>query len=404
MASQSNWRSTVAGIALLVAVYLMLAFGLYTNITSRVLGANDFYPRWVGAQALLLRGENPYSDAVTRQIQFGMYGRLARPDEDQVAFAYPIYAAFVVAPLVGLPYAQVQALWMALLVVALIAGSVLILVLSHRALAPPLVLACLVGAILFYPSVRAVFMGQMAVVSFLFLVLAFWAIDRHWDAAAGVLLALATVKPQTALLLAPVALVWAARHRRWRVVVSAAGSIAALVVAGLVLMPSWPIDFMRALGAYAQYEPVGPPVQILAEALVPAPWSIPLAYLTGGIVIGWALWCVVAAIDAPWGDFLPVLYLVAVVTTLTAGRVGSSDQVLLLMPWLHWVAVGWQRVDRWKLAAAAGAVMVVVWAAFFVTLNGNYEYPGLAVLLPLVSLAVFYRRPAAAEPKPEAAL
>lgn len=47
----------------------------------------DFYPRWVGARAVL-RGESPYSDAVTEDIQRGMFGRTLGPEEDQQRFAY----------------------------------------------------------------------------------------------------------------------------------------------------------------------------------------------------------------------------------------------------------------------------------------------------------------------------
>ncbi|RIK30930.1 MAG: hypothetical protein DCC52_06055, partial [Chloroflexi bacterium] len=103
----------LAGGALL---YAALAFGIYNGLTRQQQGANDFYSRWVGARALILRGENPYAAQTTRAIQMGMYGRLAQPDEDQVAFAYPLYAALIAAPLAFLPYSLAQALWMALLI------------------------------------------------------------------------------------------------------------------------------------------------------------------------------------------------------------------------------------------------------------------------------------------------
>ena len=60
---------------------------------------SDLYPRWLGARELLLRGRDPYSLAVTREIQAGYYGRPLDPSrpsdpKDQQAFAYPVYVVF----------------------------------------------------------------------------------------------------------------------------------------------------------------------------------------------------------------------------------------------------------------------------------------------------------------------
>ena len=74
---------------------------------------SDLYPRWLGARELLMRGRNPYSAEITREIQQGYYGRpldASRPDDpkDQQAFAYPAYVVFLMAPTVHLPFETVQ--------------------------------------------------------------------------------------------------------------------------------------------------------------------------------------------------------------------------------------------------------------------------------------------------------
>ena len=70
---------------------------------------SDLYPRWLGARELLLHGRNPYSPEITAEIQKGYYGRVldaSRPDEprDQQGFAYPVYAIFLLAPVLGLSF------------------------------------------------------------------------------------------------------------------------------------------------------------------------------------------------------------------------------------------------------------------------------------------------------------
>jgi hypothetical protein len=64
---------------------------------------SDLYPRWLGARELLLRGRNPYSPEMTREIQRGYYGRPLDPrlpgdPKDQQGFAYPVYVVFLLAP------------------------------------------------------------------------------------------------------------------------------------------------------------------------------------------------------------------------------------------------------------------------------------------------------------------
>ena len=75
---------------------------------------SDLYPRWLGTRELLQHGRNPYSAAVTRDIQIGYYGVALTPDspiKDQQGFAYPLYVVFLLAPLTLVPFAVVQPLF-----------------------------------------------------------------------------------------------------------------------------------------------------------------------------------------------------------------------------------------------------------------------------------------------------
>lgn len=380
---------------LALTLYFLLAWGICTTLTSRVPGANDFLSRWAGARALLLRGENPYSDQVTREIQIQMYGRPARADQDQVAFAYPLYAAFLVAPLIGLPYAQAQALWMSFLVMAVVTA---VLVLGEQyglgepvpaRLKPLLTGALVLGALLFYPAVRGFFLGQFTLFVFACVALALASVRAGREVEAGILLAVATVKPQPVLFLVPVILVWAALHRRWRIVAGAGVTLALLVGAALVLAPTWLADFVDGIREYSVYEPVGPPVQTLAESLVPPMWSAPLYLAAAVAFVGWMLWRVLRTLALPWDKFQPTLAIVALVTVFMAGRVGTPDQMLVLIPWLLWLGA-WLRRGQWYLALAAALGLVVApWLVFFATVIGDAEHVGVTLVLPCLTLALY---------------
>lgn len=379
-------RQSAAALFLLIVFYFLLAYGIYTTLTQRVLGANDFYSRWAGARALLLDGKNPYSAAVTREIQMGMYGRLARPDEDQVAYAYPLYTALVVAPLVGLPYAQAQALWMALLIVGVVAGSVLLARLYGVSLRPFALGTLLLGLLLFYPTVRGVFLGQFTLFVFFCIALAIVAIGNELDIEAGILLALATVKPQPALFLVPVIFLWAARHRRWRLASSAAVTFALLVGLSFIIVPTWLLDFAAGLAKYAEYEPVGPPIQTLVESVLPGAAATIVYFALSALLLSWLAWRVWRTLELAWTDFQPTLGFVAIVTTLMAGRVGTPDQMLLLIPWLYWFAI-WLRRGQWHWAVLGMATLIVLpWTVFLLTLRGDTEHVGVTLVLPFITL------------------
>jgi hypothetical protein len=384
----TNKTETGVAILLFIVLYFALAYGIYTSLTLHVLGANDFFSRWEGARALFLRGENPYSDSVTQQIQLGMYGRLASPDEDQVAFAYPLYAAFVAAPIVNLPYAQAQALWMAWLIVAVIGGAFALMTLNRISIRAAATAGMFLGVLVFYPATRGIFNGQFALVSFLCLGVAFWAIEQKADILAGLLLAFATVKPQTSIFLVPLVVGWAIRQRRLGIVFGAIGSLTVLVVISFMLVPTWLIDFVMAMQKYTEYEHVGPPIQTLSEWLVPNAW-FPVTLLIGLILIAWMVGYVAHTIDLPWKDFQPTVGLVALITTLIAGRVGTPDQILLLIMWLYWLAE-WLRRKQYSWAIISAFLLLVVpWLVFQVTRRGDSENVAVTLVLPGITLVAY---------------
>jgi hypothetical protein len=373
----------------LYGLYLVLAVGLYLGLTKHSQGGNDFFSRWEGARALFLRDENPYSDSVTHEIQMGMTGRLALPGEDQLAFAYPLYVAFPISPLVTLPYALAQACWMALLILAVLGAATALIRLYQPNLHPPLLWLLPVGALLFYPSVRGIFNGQITLLSIFLISAALWAIGNKSDTAAGILLAFATIKPQPAVLIVPIVVIWAWRQRRLRLVTSALGTLSGLIGVATLLSPTWMLDFLYGLRQYAQYEPVGPPVQLFAELIFPIGWSAVFTVVPSLILVGWLFRETARSLDKPWVSFQSTIGLAAIVTTLMAGRMGTPDQLLLLIPWSQWFSAR-LHVGEYARGVLAGLILLILpWYVFLATLQGNAENPNVALVLPFFFLAVY---------------
>lgn len=388
-AASRKWVVSITVCALLASLYVALSVGIYSGLTQRAPGANDFYSRWAGARALFLDGQNPYTDQVTREIQIGMYSHPARSDEDQVAYAYPLYAAYLAAPLVVFPYPVAQAMWMALLVMGVVAGALALAFVNHLTLSPMTLAALVLSSLLFYPSVRGIFLGQYALVSFSLLALAGLLVATAHDSTAGIFLALSTVKPQPVILLVPVILFWASCNGRRQVVWSALLALALLVSSSFFLVPSWVGDFLGGLRKYAQYEPVGPPLETLFKLIAPGSPVTPLLLAASAtLLIGVAVF-VWRNRSQSWYQFQPTLGFAALVTTLIAGRIGTPDQMLLMIPWLTWLAAWGARQNRVRVVVSIVVLLLLPWAIFIGLLQGNQEAIVVTTVLPLITLAVF---------------
>ncbi len=393
--SQISARQVVILSIALLLIYLALAYAFYVGVASKVLGANDFYSRWMGARALFLNGQDPYSDAVTRQIQTGMYGRLARPDEDQVAFAYPLYATFFALPFIALPYAFAESFWIALLIIIVVSAGIVLARLFGWPLSPVGLLLLIAFVLTFYPALRGIFLGQFALLVFASLAFGLWLMMRGSDEWAGWVFAVSSVKPHIAILALAVILSWSLVQRRWRLIRGFASGMALLVLFATLILPSWPREFIGALGAYQGYIQIGPPIQVLSELLLPTAWAGVVAITFSILLFGVLFYRWLRAIDSDWIGFMPTLEFAMIVTTMVMLRTATTDQTMLLVPWIHWLS-RLARAGRRVWAGLIGLIVVVVpWIVFLATLRGNQEAPvatTMSALLTLIAYAIVYRR------------
>jgi hypothetical protein len=237
---------------------------------------SDLYPHWIGARELLLHGRDPYSPEVTREIQQGYYGRPldpARPGDpkDQQGFAYPVYVAFYLAPTIHLSFGLVRKgfFWVLLgLTLATIPLWLRVLRWSVPVWAQVSLMVFTVGSL---TVVQGLKLQQMTllVVALLAVAMALLASDR--PIAAGMVLALTTIKPQLVWLLLLSLMIWtlADWRRRYHWAASFLLTMAILCVASEWYLPHWISRFVEAMGRYLKYTDA---VSIL-DLTAPAPWG-----------------------------------------------------------------------------------------------------------------------------------
>jgi len=330
---------------------------------------SDLYPRWLGARELLLHGRDPYSPEITREIQAGYYGRpldacRLNDPRDQQAFAYPVYVVFVLAPTVHLPFPTVQRSFLCLLVIATAASVVLWMrVLAWRP-SLAITLAWIVLALGSFPAIQGFKLQQLTLLVAVLLAASVCLIVRGHLFAAGILLALTTIKPQLALL--PVLWLgiwvmgnWRARQRLFW---SFAGSMAVLFAASEWILPGWLGRFRAASAAYYQYTGGGRSVlDVLLPSIVGKAAALILVIVC--IALVWQIRREPA--DTPGFRWSLVLVMA---TTLAVIPMFAPYNQLLLMPCLLEIfrtarfASGVNRLSRF-LFSATGLVVVWPWLA-----------------------------------------
>ena len=221
---------------------------------------SDLYPRWLGARELLLRHRDPYSPEITREIQMGYYGRPLDPTrandpKDEQGFAYPVYVAFLLAPVINAPFTIVQVgfRW-ALLLLTVISVPLWLRAIGYR---PPLAaIAILIILVLgSFPATQGVELQQLSLVVSALIAGSLVLIASGYLWSAGIVLAIATIKPQLLLPLAGWLFLWALGNWKQRKKIVYGFGVTMLVLAGVgeLMLPGWIGRFMKAVVAYRRY-------------------------------------------------------------------------------------------------------------------------------------------------------
>ena len=382
---------------------------------------SDLYPHWIGARELLLHGRDPYSPEITREIQQGYYGRPldpARPGDprDQQGFAYPVYVAFYLAPTIHLPFGIVRKgfFWILL-------GVTLATI--------PLWLRVLRWSVPFWPQVslmvltigsltvvQGLKLQQMTLLVVAMLAVAMALLASYYPVAAGIVLALATIKPQLVWLLLLWLLIWtlADWRRRYRFAASFLLTMAILCAASEWYLPHWIPRSLQAMRRYLSYTDAAS----ILDKLVPAPWgwmSTVLA-VAATVHIGWKNRRL--AEDTP--AFVATVCLVLAVTVIIIPSYALYNQVMLLPALLLLVRdrkLMWNRNRLSRVLLILVAILLLwPWLASIVLAGLSFvlsrelverawRVPGWTVLtLPLgvaaLMLVHYYQRTFPALPRP----
>ena len=381
-------RKTTWLVLLALLLWVATAIGFYSLLNhqaSRMVW--DFYPLW-RAGRWLLDGGDPYSDALTDQLQLESYGRLVQ-DQDPHTFAYPMTSLSLVLPLCLLPASIAQPVWLATLLWGLV-WSVIGLAHSMESFRRPLAyVALLTWSLLLHPTTWGLLLGQPAIAATVLMTAALLALLRGRYMWAGVALAAASIKPQVTLLATLALFVWAVWQRRYRFLLGFGSALVLMAVVSFALHPGWVSGFVYSLRRYSDLMPFFPPVALMASFFDGARRFIQ-AILSTGLLIG-AVWSWKEAGRRPAVP-TTALNVSLVVTTLVIPRTSPVNHVILLLPLAQVLVAWWDQGGGWRWASAiAGVVALIAPWQIDVTLGsgtayGSWHHAVFVSLLPVMTL------------------
>lgn len=214
--------------------------------------SRDLYPMWEACRAVR-NHIDPYSDEVTRETQIQVYGAPVGVNRrDPMRFVYPLPAVLMFGPIAWLSY-RTACNWVLLLSVTFTTLSVLWLSSPGRKVW--LRVAAVSLNLCSFPVILSLLLVQPTLVYAGVLAASLACFRRGRNVAGGMLLALATGKPQLALLVfIPVAVFIASS---WRKRQAAAMSFAAVEIVSLggsfLVQPNWLVGWLRAIREYPGY-------------------------------------------------------------------------------------------------------------------------------------------------------
>ena len=322
----------------------------------------DFYPIWLTGRALLTHKADrtdPYTPEMTRSIQTGLYGRPMDPQRpsdpppDYRAFSYPLYTDLLAAPLLPFDFSAVRVV-LSLLIVPLTGASVLLWMGAFRIQIPRAILTIfIILTLTSYPVLEGLYALQagLFVGAALALSVAALACNRMW--LSGILLALASVKPQMVWLFAAFLLLWAASDwpRRKGFALGFLLTMALLCAASQFLLPGWFSGWWHSLATYSGYTLPPLPQLLLGKY---AGSAVSLALLALASTVCWKI----RHHRAGSAEFSLCVSLVLTVTAILLPTGGAVYDQVILLPAIFWL---WSR--RHEIAGASHPLRVLALAA-----------------------------------------
>lgn len=254
-----NQRNPNLKIIIITTIILATLVGLFFGnlaFTRANPGGLDFYAHWQGATAFITEGINPYSDQAANQIATGMR-EFAQEVTSSYRFVYPLFSLIFLAPISLITeFTIARAIWMTILEALVLISGYLIAGWMSKRRSVWLTLFVMLTLLLNFVVFSVIVNGSMTVIGITAIIGAIHFLDRKKDEPAGLLLAFSLVKPDLVLPILLILVIWIFVTKRYTALIWLLGTFALLFGFSMVLIPSWPLNYLSSVIEYSARNPV----------------------------------------------------------------------------------------------------------------------------------------------------
>ena len=235
----------------LLALILLAVIGLVVAgffILEAIPYEDHFAIPWAAGRGWLLDGESPYGDIVGSTansilVQSSFNAQLP----ETKSFNDLLFNLIFYLPFSLLPFKIARAVWFAFSAVILGLIGHFSLKISGWKVSLPEKALIIASVILVFPGIKAIVSGRLEPLIVLLLLIGLDALIRGKDKLAGFVLCLTFGSITTSGLIVLFLLIWSISRRRWTVLKAYFAGLAFLWAVTLLLIPSWPAGWLRAI-------------------------------------------------------------------------------------------------------------------------------------------------------------
>lgn len=254
-----NQRNPNLKLSLIIIVIVLVLTGLYFGnlaIMRADPGGLDFYAHWQGTRAFIYDGIDPYSERAAEQIDSGIR-ELSPQTSGNYRFVLPLYSLIFLAPVsLVADFTVASAIWMTFLEALVLLNGYMIAGWIRKRRSLWLTLLVMLAMLINYVVWSAIASGSSTIIGFTAIIVTIHFLVKRRDEPAGLLLAVSMVKPDLVLPILLILLIWIIVNRKFTVLAWFLASFALIVGFSMVLIPSWPLNYLASLIEFSARNPV----------------------------------------------------------------------------------------------------------------------------------------------------
>ena len=267
-----RYQKTIASQYIVVGLIIVGVFAaaLISSVIMRRTAFEDhFVIPWAAGRAWLLESINPYDTSV---IQIAENAVRESPYQanlpEEQALLFPLVNLIFYLPFSLIPYTISRLIWVTLLSLSILLIAIFGLSLANWKLTPIEKVLVVLISLMWVPGIAMSLMGQLSPILIFLLVISIHLFLEGQDTTAGFILALTAGSFSISGLIIVSILVYAMMHRRWSVVSAFFSGVAFVVVVSILLIPSWPRDWLSILVSdFSALDLIKTPLMALAAYL-----------------------------------------------------------------------------------------------------------------------------------------